>query len=136
MTRTDLLDEAQHAVNPDADPDGVDARGALLLAVDTAHAAAAGDPAEHDRWTFAAAALEEAVERLSEDLTTPYVLTAEPATANESRAADTRPAMLALVTSLADLYAHAAVDQAASPWRRTVWADVAQHLDRAAAELR
>jgi hypothetical protein len=136
MTALGVLDEAQQALVDGVDPDGAEARGALLLATDTALAAAAAGPPDIDRWTFAAVALGEARDRLEEDLTEHFVLTVEPIQLNAATARQAQAPMRTLVESLAETYASAATHDAQPPWRRLVWADVAQHLDRAVAELR
>jgi len=131
----DLLANITRTLAPDADPDGPDTRAALLFAAEIAMTAAAAEPDDADHWTFAGLAVRESVDRLTEDLTDDLILSIEPSQLTLPGAAEAREPTRALVASLADFYASAALRETSQPWRRLAWASVAQHLDRAVQEL-
>ncbi|MBN1174898.1 MAG: hypothetical protein JXA67_22255 [Micromonosporaceae bacterium] len=135
MTDLALLDATQATITARTDPDGPDARGALLLAADTAAAAAATNPPDTDRWVFAAIAVREAIDRLTEDLSDDLVLAVDLPSLAAAATAAVHPPLRSLIGHLVDFYATAASGDTGSPWRRLVWAAVADHLDRAAGEL-
>ena len=117
------------------DPDGYEVRQALLVATRAAVAADTAPAAESVRWDLfyvaAAAAMTELEAELPDSVLLPDDLRPND-TADERLCTSTAT----LTASLADLYATAAACEAGSPWRRPTWANVAHHLDSAAAQLR
>lgn len=133
MTSLPLLTATQAAVTAGTDPDGPDARGALLLAADTITSGIDPDGPNADQWVFAALAVREAIDRLTEDLSDDLVLAVDLPPLETT--VSVQVPLRSLITHLADLYATAATGDTGSPWRRLVWAAVADRLDRAAGEL-
>ena len=117
------------------DPDGYQVRQALLVASRAAVAADTAPAAESVSWDLFYVAAAAAVTELEAELPDPVLLP------DDIRPRDTaderlRTSTANLTASLADLYAAAAASEAGSPWRRPTWANVAHHLDAAAAQLR
>jgi len=117
------------------DPDGYEVRQALFVATRAAVAADTAPAAESVRWDLFYVAAATAVTELEAELPDPVLLP------DDVRPHDTaderlRSSTAILTASLADLYAAAAASDAGSPWRRPTWANVAHHLDAAAAHLR
>jgi hypothetical protein len=129
-----MLQRALDDLTPAADPDGPQARGALLLAARTTSSAAAAATSDAASWDMSHLALRAGYDELQGP--TPDDLILDPDLPDVDGAAPgLRDVVNALVHRLADLYAGAAAGDTGSPWRRTVWASVAQRLDEAAVEL-
>lgn len=130
-----LISDVQRNLASNPDPDGVEARAALLVAREIGMSTADLSAGASDRWTFASLAISECIDRLAEgmaDLLSISVNLPDPITES---ADETRDSMRSLLRDLADLYANAATEDTAPPWRRLAWASAAQHLDRALREL-
>ncbi|MEU8376640.1 hypothetical protein AB0C22_26485 [Micromonospora sp. NPDC048894] len=131
----DALRTAHRAISLDSDPDGIEARAALLLAHRTADVASDEATTGQDRWTFTSLSIAEGIDRLVEGL--PDELPPDidvPDLAGDATNAVHEPLRM-LLTSLSALYATAAGRHDGPPWRRLAWAAVTQHLDRALREL-
>ncbi len=127
----DLLAEALQSLS-NAEPDGVAARQALLLAAHTGLRRADG-PGAVD-WDFYTLAVTRALADLQAGLADQVVLTPEvPAPGPDNL--QLRHAATSLVRALADLYATTAAVPGRPVWRRLVWAAVALRLDEAVAQL-
>jgi len=131
-----LIESSRHQVRQPIgfDPDGYEVRQALLIAARAGIAADTAPPAESVVWDLFSAVAWTAVAELQADLPDPALLPEEfrPTETGERL----RTAIIALTTSLADLFAASAASEFGSPWRRLVWAKVALHLDIAAERLR
>ncbi|MFY1702972.1 hypothetical protein ACN28G_14695 [Micromonospora sp. WMMA1923] len=129
-----LLLDAERGLHTDADPDGLAAQTALLVAYSSAMSAAALDNDTADNWTFAALSIREGLGRLTEQLHDVPTPIADPPQLDPQNITEARPRIRALVAALAAFYTAAAQRESGLPWRRLAWASVAQHLDRAARE--
>lgn len=126
-----LLAYAEAGLTAGSDPDGVATQQALLLA---ARAGTAQPASVKPDWDLYTVAVTGAIQLLRAGIGAPVVLV-DGLPQPEPDGPVLRPAVLALVRKLADLFATAARAETGSPWRRMVWAQVAHRLDDAAAEL-
>jgi hypothetical protein len=118
------------------DPDGHEVRQALLVATRAAVAAGTAPAAESVKWDLFYVAVAAAVTELEAELPDPALLP-DDLRPHDIANEHLRTSTATLIASLADLYAAAAAaSEAGSPWRRPTWANVAHHLDAAAAHLR
>jgi hypothetical protein len=138
VTFTDLLNQTLTMFDIDgSDPDGPTTRRGLLLA---AHAGLTVDRCSTTavHWDLYASAIGEALATLHADLPADYLLPTDVPDAGPDDLL-LRTLVRALVGQLADRYAAAAADgcdaSANGRPRRTVWAEVSNHLDDAAAQL-
>jgi hypothetical protein len=131
-TYRDLLTRVAAAFAVDADPDGLAARQALLLA---AHAGIRREDGTGGAdWDLFTVAISQAIQDLQADLGDPVILVPGlPAPGPDT--VELRRDVVDLVRRLADRYATAAAGGSGRPWRRLVWAQVAHRLDDAVAEL-
>ncbi|MFI0797016.1 hypothetical protein ACH4OY_30685 [Micromonospora rubida] len=130
-----LISDVQRNLATNPTPDGAEARSALLVAHQIGMSAADVMPDIADRWTFASLTIGECIDRLTEGMPGELTLTVDLPQLTADMAEETREPIRSLLRALADLYADAATDDTASPWRRLAWASAAQHLDRATREL-
>lgn len=135
MNLIDLIRATATSIVPGLDPDGEQARGALLLAEHVATTAAAEgldltSPAV--AWVFCSACLHETLRELRAGSPDDLIIASE---VPDADACDPKlaPAMRQLLQHIAALFATAASDGPGTPWRRLVWAEVACHLDGAVA---
>ncbi|MDI5938292.1 hypothetical protein QLR68_08930 [Micromonospora sp. DH15] len=134
MTLNLILDLQRHLTrNPD--PDGMEARSALLGAQQILMSGANVLSSGSDRWTFASLSVAECLDRLVGDLSDEATLTVDVSDFTADVAEEMREPIRSLLRELADLYADAASDDTTPPWRRLAWSSAAQHLDRALREL-
>jgi hypothetical protein len=133
MDRRDLVEGTARSLPANAEVDGEQVYGALLLVADTATAAASVSGADAASWDFCSIAVRSAIEQLGWVLADTMTLVGG---LPEVDAADVelRTAVHGLVCQIAGRY-HAAGAGGAPPGRRLIWDKVAGLLDDAAAEL-
>ncbi|WP_416903531.1 hypothetical protein [Micromonospora echinospora] len=130
-----LISDVQRDLAANPDPDGMEARTALLVAREIGMATAELSVDASDRWTFASLAISECIDRLAEGMANHLGLAVNPADLTAGSAEEMREPLRSLLRDLADLYADAVTEDTAPPWRRLAWASAAQHLDRALQEI-